>query len=182
MEAYSQSIVAVDEVFRRLAFGHDGGDTPNTSTAVACGLILNYLDRAIDDRVLPDILKAELLRGSAFDAKRYPQATYLHKYLLRHCRLTPGPLGRWGKGVVQRFKHFWKTRPWGRVVLVRSGFGGYGAQKAWGLIKTEIDSNRPVMATTTYQRLKSKGEPYYTVVVCGYRVTSSGKREILIHP
>jgi hypothetical protein len=181
MEVYSQSIVAVDEVFRRLAFGYNGGDTPYTSTAVAYGLILNYFDQTVDSRILPDILKAEVLQGSTFGAQRYPQAAYLHKYLLRHCRLSPGPLGRWGRGVVRRLKRFWRMKAWRTDVTVQGGFGGYGAQKAWKLIKGEIDSNRPVMITAFYKRLQDKGEFFRTMVACGYRVVSPGRYEILVH-
>jgi hypothetical protein len=181
MEVYSRSILAIDEVFRRLAFGYNGGDTPDTSTAVACGLILNYLDQTIDNRILPDIFKAEALRGSAFDARRYPQTTYFHRYLLRHCHLMPGPLGRWGRGVTRRFKRFWRRKIWHGGIIVHSVFGGYGTQKAWKLIKGEIDSNRPAMVTTTYKRLRDKGEFCRTMVACGYRVTSLGRREVLVH-
>jgi hypothetical protein len=182
MDVCVRSISAVDEVFRRLTFGYSGGDTPGTSTAVACGLILNYLDRTVDNRILPDIFKAEILRGSTFDAQRYPQTTYLHKYLLRHCRLIPRPIGLWGRGIVRRLKRFWRKKPWHLGVIVRSKFGGYGARKAWRLIKEEIDSGRPAMVTTTYARLKDREEPCYTMAVCGYRVMSSGRHEILVHP
>ncbi|MDR1185107.1 MAG: hypothetical protein LBK67_09990 [Coriobacteriales bacterium] len=181
MEVYSQSILAIDEVFRRLAFGYNGGDTPHTSTAVAYGLILNYFDQTVDNRVLPDILKAEALRGSVFDAQRYPQAAYLHKYLLRHGRLAPGPLGRWGKGVIRRLKRFWRMKVWHQGVTVHGRFGGYGAQKAWKLIKREIDSNRPAMVTAFYGQVQDKGELFRTMVACGYRIISPGRCEILVH-
>jgi hypothetical protein len=181
MEIYSQSILAIDEVFRRLAFGYSGEGTPHTSTAVAYGLILNYFDRTVDNRILPDILKAEVLRGSAFDALRYPQTAYLHKYLLHHCRLAPGPLGRWGRGVIRRFKRFWQMKAWHPGVTVQGRFGGYGARNAWKLIKREIDSNRPAMVTAFSERLQDKGEFCRTMVACGYRIISPGRYEILVH-
>jgi hypothetical protein len=181
MEAYSRSIVAIDEVFRRLAFGLNGGDTPNTSMAVACGLILNYLDRTIDDRILPDIFKAEELQGSTFNTLRYPRTAYFHKYLLRRCRFTTGSPGCWGKEVTRRFKRFWQANPWHPEVIVRSSFGGYGVRKAWELIKKEIDESRPAMITTTQKRLRGKEEFFHTMAVCGYRVTASGRQEILVH-
>jgi hypothetical protein len=181
MEGYSRSIRAVDEVFRRLAFGINGKGTPNTSTATAYGLILNYFDRVFGGSILPDILKAETLQGSLWDTKRYPQAALLHSYLLRRCRLEPGLLGLWGREVVRRIRRFWRVNPWRLKMIVRSSFGGYGAKKAWGLIKREVNSDRPVMISTTYRRAKSKGEFFPTMVVCGYRVTAFGQREVLVH-
>jgi hypothetical protein len=181
MEVYSQSILAIDEVFRRLAFGYSGGKTPHTSTAVAYGLILNYFDRTIDNRILPDIFKAEALRGSTFDALRYPQTGYLHRYLLHHGHLAPGPLGRWGRGVVRRFRRFWQRKAWHLGVTVQTRFGGYGARKAWKLIKREIDSNRPAMVTAFYGQVQDKGEFFRTMVACGYRIISPGRCEVLVH-
>jgi hypothetical protein len=181
MEPCSQNIPAIDKIFRRLAFGHNGGSTPDTSTAVACGLILNYLDRTVDDRILPDVLKAEELRGPVFDVLRYPRVAYLHKYLLRHCHLAPGPLGCWGEIVTRRFKQFWQTRSWHSGVMVRGSFGGYGARRAWELVKKEIDENRPAMISIATGRLKGKSEFCHTMVVCGYRVTAAGRYELLVH-
>jgi hypothetical protein len=184
-------------VFKRLSFGLDGGRTPGTSTAVAYGLILNYLDRSVDNRILPSILKAELLRGSSWDTRHYPQTALLHEHLLRRCHLGPGPLdrlparllsrllgrvpGRWGKGVVRRLKRFWKKDPWKSGVIVRSTFGGYGSAGVWELALKEIDANRPLMVTSTFERLRAKGEFCRTVAVCGYRLTAFGQHELLVH-
>lgn len=181
MRARSRSIEGVDEIFRRLSFGRNGGKTPNTSTAVAYGLILNYLDRSVDDRILPNVLKSEILQGSAWSTQRYPQTALLHDYLLRHCHLEPGPLGNWGKGLVRHLKRFWQADPWKMGVIVRSAFGGYGGWNSWKLIQQEIESNRPMMMATTDGRLRSKGEFCHTVVACGYRLTAFGQREILVH-
>jgi hypothetical protein len=182
VEDHSQSIRGIDKLFRRLSFGFSGGKTPDTSTAVAYGLILNYLDRTFDSNILPDILKAEPLQGSTWDQRRYPQTALLHNCLLRRCHLEPSPVGRWGKNVAERLKRFWRTDPWQLGVIVRGTFGGYGSGKAWELIKREVDLDLPVMVTTTYERLKDKKELYHTMVACGYRVDTQGRREILVHP
>jgi hypothetical protein len=149
--------------------------------AVAYGLILNYLDQTVNGRVLPDIFKAEILQGSTWDARRYPQTALLHNYLLHRGQLKPGLLGLWGKGVARRVTRFWRADPWKLGAIIRSAFGGYGAKKAWKLIKREINASRPIMITTTYRRLRSKGELFCTMVVCGYRVDPHGRREILVH-
>ncbi|MDR0346751.1 MAG: hypothetical protein LBH56_00020, partial [Coriobacteriales bacterium] len=178
---YSRSVRGLEELLKRLSFGMNGGRTPNTSTAVAYGLILNYFDRVSPKDILPGILKSEALRGSEWDAQRYPQTALLHGYLLNRARLKPSPLGRWGRNVVWRLQRFWRGNPWQTGVIVRNMFGGYGHRKAWRLIQEEIDANRPVMVTALYDRLKSRGELYHTMVVCGYRVDAQGRRDILVH-
>jgi hypothetical protein len=169
-------------VLRRLSFGLNGGATTGTSLAIAYGLILNYLDHSFNGRVLPSILKAESLRGSDWRAERYPQTILLHNYLLRRCRLKPNLWGLRGKEVIRRIRRFWRRDPWQTGVIVRCAFGGYGSEKAWKLIRREVRHNRPAMVTTNYPRLRGKGEFFPTLMVCGYRVTESGRREVLVHP
>jgi hypothetical protein len=181
MPLESGSIKALQNVFRRLSFGFNGDKTPNSSTAVACGLILNYLDRTVDSHILPPSLKAENLRGTRYDALQYMRTDWLHSYLLRSCRLAPGRFGRWGKSVVHRFAKYWEARPWTIGVVVRCRFGGYGVEKAWRLIKREVDSNRPAMATVRRCALAGGKLKWHTVVVCGYRKTMFGRREMLVH-
>jgi hypothetical protein len=181
LQACSQSIDAVDEVLRRLSFGLNGGETPRTSVAVAYGLTLNYLSQVIDSRVLPEIFRAEPLQGSFWDSQRYPQTGLLHTYLLTHFDLKPGPLGLWGAEVVRRLKHFWRANPWRLGVVVRSGFGGYGAETTWKLVKQSIDSGYPAMVTTPHQCPGAIDERPYTMLACGYRITAFGQREVLVH-
>jgi hypothetical protein len=150
--------------------------------AVAYGIILNYFDRTVNNRVLPDILKAENLRGSDWSAQRYPQTSLLHRHLISHCKLKSGLLGLWGTGPIRRIRRFWRKDPWRLGVIVRSAFGGYGAKKAWRLIKREIRANHPVMVTTSYRQQGGEPELFPTMVVCGYRVTEAGRREVLVHP
>jgi hypothetical protein len=169
-------------VLKRLSFGFNDKKAPGTSTAVAYGIILNYLACTVNSRILPDILKAESLRGSDWSSQRYPQTVLLHRYLVFRCRLRSRLLGLWGKKVVRRIRRFWRKDPWRLGVIVRSAFGGYGAKKAWLLIKKEVGANRPLLVTTNHQRLRCKGELFSTVVACGYRVTKSGQREVLVHP
>jgi hypothetical protein len=172
----------VDSILKRLSFGFNEKGALGTSMTVAYGLVLNYLARTVSSHILPDILKAENLRGSDWDAQRYPQTVLLHRYLISQCRLSSRLLGLWGKKAVRRIRRFWRKDPWQLGVAVRSAFGGYGAKKAWRVIKKEVRANRPLMVTTNYQRLRCKGELFSTMVACGYRVTKSGQREVLVHP
>jgi hypothetical protein len=181
LQPCSQSIRALDEVFRRLSFGLGDGKAASSSAVVAYGLILNYLDRIVDDRVLPDVFKAESLQGSTWDPLRYPQTALLHRYLSARLDLRPSLLGFLGKDVVQRLRRFWRTNPWRLGVVVRSGFGGYGAKKVWGSIKTAIDSSYPAMVATTRWQAGSAGTLPAAMVACGYRVTAFGQRELLVH-
>ena len=182
MASHSRSIVGVDELFRRIAFGRNGGKTPDSSIAVACGLILNYFDISVDPRVLPGVFKAELLQGSDWDELRYPRVALLHRYLLRNCHLESGTLWLRGKEVVKRFKQYWQSRPWVIGVIVRAAFGGYGAEKAWSLAQTEVDANRPLMVTMKQVTISGKKLKRHSLAVCGYRVGVLGRRELLVHP
>jgi hypothetical protein len=181
VEVKSQSITDLDDVLRRVSFGRNGGKTSGSSTAVAVGIILNYLDRTVDNRILPDNLKAEDLKGSEYNKVLYMRTSWLHHYLLKTCQLEPGRFGRWGKGVVDRFRRFWQLRPFTQGVIVRCRFGGYDDKNAWRLIKKEIDLSRPAMVTLRKSKLAGGKPCWHTVVVCGYRITPFGKRELLIH-
>jgi hypothetical protein len=194
MRGDSRSIRFTDEVFRRLSFGCDGSDgtggtgatgatggVPGNSTAVACGLILCYLDRMVDSRILPVALEAESLQGSSWSDASYPRAARLYAYLLRYGRLKAGIFGRWGRGVARRFRRFWRAKRWSREVIVRCRFGGYGAKKAWKLVTEEIDASHPAMVTVWSSALRGAPRGLHTVAVCGYHITPGGRRELLVH-
>jgi hypothetical protein len=181
VQAYSRSIRGLDEVFRRLSFGCNGGRHPNSSTAVCIGLILNYFDRTVDTRILPEALKAEELQGSIWEVRRYPHTTMLHDYLIRRCHLEPGTFGCWGKDAISKFKQHWQAKPWTPGVIVRGTFGGFGKDGAWTLIKQEIDASRPAMITVPRRAAKTLQGRWHSMVVCGYRITPFGHRELLVH-
>jgi hypothetical protein len=176
-----QSVTDLDDVLRRVSFGYNGGKTKGSSTAVAVGIILNYLDRTVDKRILPDNLKAEDLKGSQYNPIQYMRTDWLHHYLLKTCQMEPGRFGQWGKGMVHRFERFWQARPWTPGVIVRCRFGGYDTKNAWALLKKEIDASRPAMVTLRKSQLAGGKPIWHTVVVCGYRITTLRRREILVH-
>jgi hypothetical protein len=51
--ATANDLPYTSSIAQKISFGNNGGATPNSCTAVATGLILNYLDRTVDGNIVP---------------------------------------------------------------------------------------------------------------------------------
>jgi hypothetical protein len=171
----------VDDVFRRITFGNNANDESITSAFVALGLILNYLDRKNEKRVIPDILEAEILQGSDWSAARYPRTNQFQKELRRLFGSKPRQVDLWGKQFATKFNQGWSNLYWAKEIFVRCTYGGFGKDKVWELITGETAENRPVMVIMRQVSINSKSLRFYVMAACGYREGTKGKREIMVH-
>jgi hypothetical protein len=78
-----------------LSFANNGGSTSNTCSAVACGIALNYLDRTIDNNIVPNVMEATPLdvNNPDWDSILYPETEALHNYLVNDCGMGPVTYG-----------------------------------------------------------------------------------------
>ena len=78
----SNQLPYTKEVVQRLSFGDNSGAAADTCTAVASGLVLNYLRATVDKGIVPYDWSAEYLSGTRdWDGNRYKGTAALHSYL-----------------------------------------------------------------------------------------------------
>lgn len=157
---------------RRRAFGYNND---NTCSAVAVGIVLNYLTLQKGKAFVPVSWRAELRNNkNPFNAEAmpstFPKAHALHRYLVDNCKM--GAVS-WGDRIAIPFRTYVKNK-------VPSS---YNLRMSWTLsprastIMGQIDQNKPVLVTTTF----AGGEfAWHTMAAYGYRNTS-GHTELLIH-
>ncbi|HBT95898.1 MAG TPA: hypothetical protein DEB24_07390 [Coriobacteriia bacterium] len=181
MSSEHNSIKGLDDVFRRLSFGPNPEYDSVTSAFVSLGLILNYLDCKNDNRVIPDILGSEALRGSDWSAARYPRTNQFIKELRRLFGGNPKQFELWGKRFATKFNKGWLGLYWAKEVFVRSAYSGLGKEKVWELVTAEVAANRPVLVIMKTLVIGEQPHNNYAVTVCGYRLGSMGARELMVH-
>lgn len=150
---------------RRRAFGFNNNDT---CSAVAVGIVLNYLTLQKGKAFVPSSWRAELRNGeekgnnAAYMTYKYPKAHVLHRYLVKNCGMGAASCGY---RISIPFKNYVKNK-------VPSS---YNLRMSWTLsprastIMGQIDQNKPVLVTTTF----AGGEfAWHTMAAYGYRNTS----------
>lgn len=157
---------------RRRAFGLNNDDT---CSAVAVGIVLNYLTLQKGKAFVPSSWRAELrndedtINATSMPSK-YPKAHALHRYLVKNCGM--GAVS-WGDRIAIPFKTYVKNK-------VPSS---YNLRMSWTIsprastIMGQINQNKPVLVTTTFA---GGAFAWHTMAAYGYRNTS-GHTELLIH-
>ncbi len=182
MQPGHQSINGVDDVFRRISFGDNAKGESVASAYVALGLILNYLDLKNGNRLIPDILESEALQGSSWDKAKYPRTNQFYKMLQHIFGEKTKQADLWGTRFSDKFNKGWLSFYWVSKIFVRCSFSGLGKDKTWHMIVDEISSNRPVMVVMRKVDVNETQYNFYAMAVCGYRITSLGNRELMVHP
>jgi hypothetical protein len=79
----------------KISFGNNSGSTGSTCSAVACGIALNYLDKTLDNNIVPSTMEAEDLSSAnpGWDSSLYPHTVILHNYLVNDCGMGPVTYG-----------------------------------------------------------------------------------------
>jgi len=166
----------------KTSFGHNGGSTGSTCTAVACGLALNYLDRTVDDDIVSNDMEAEQMSTSSpnWNSSYYPHTNTLHNYLVDDCGM--GPL-TYADGALYGLNAYRLGNPLRAQTGIHAewDFSFSLLANNWSMMVEEIDHNRPAMLTTFVQFDLSANYNVHSMVVYGYRITSSGAAEILVH-
>jgi hypothetical protein len=173
-----------DSLARRFSFGNNAGTEINTCTAVATGLILNYLDRTVDGNIVSSAMDADFLSVNGdWDVNRYSKANALHQFLVYDCGMESGTflnldIGVWGPSVSGYFDNY-------RNSSSAIGATGISCESRivnpavpenslvyhMSRIASKIDKGIPAMMTTTLQGLAPEGYSQYgqhTMMICGY--------------
>lgn len=154
---------------QRRAFGRNND---NTCTAVACTLVLNYLDFLNDD-IVPNKYELELLvtdDGSKV-ATKHPKAHAFHRFLVDDCGMGAAS---YANAVIDGIDEYRESD---------NTIGGTEIEAEWTLnILTnfginEILADKPTMLTSTIAGEYS----WHTMAVYGFRRYSDNSLEWLVH-
>ena len=161
---------ASDYFLRRRAFGYNDD---NTCTAVATSLLLNYIGSEIDSTIVPPAAQFELLTAAATKSsdvkKLYPNAYALHRKLVNDCHLGAATFAG---DVISGVWYYCQTLPEETTLSIEY------LSVTQATIRSELDAGRPCMVTTT---AFAGSYSWHTMVVYGYRLTSDGTYEYLVH-
>lgn len=163
---------AYDDI-QRQAFGYNDD---NTCTAVACAIVLNYLDRHSNDDIVNSHVEAEnvLPASSAMEVKNNtPNAYGLHRFLVDNCGMG---IATWGDWVTVGIGKYRDKNPG----VIPTGLEVYYRENIvnnWAI--DDIDDGRPSMLTST---LLGGSYKWHTMPIYGYRQYSDGTLEYLVHP
>ena len=171
--SYQKIIPYATQRIQRKAFGYN---SDNTCTAIACTLILDYLDWKNSD-IVPTKFHLENLQydaspSSQADTERlYPKAHAFHRFLVTECGMGAATFGRGvASGLIDyrwSSKLIFDTKIASHYVLnINTNFG-----------INELDADRPIMITSTI----GGDYNFHTMAVYGYRWLSDGSLEWLVH-
>jgi len=149
-----------DDYIRRLAFGYNND---NSCTAVALGIVLNYLDRTVNGYFVSNDMESERLKTTELidlnKKKLYSKADRLHRYLVDTCNMV-GPC--YADAVIRGLHDYRKKSQEILNTEISVNWTMTGITK---YIENEIDLYKPSMITTTL----GNGElNLHTMVVYGY--------------
>ena len=176
------------DYIQRPSFGKNADSNANSCTAVACQVVLNYLDKRVNNSIVPAQWEAEQLTGDGW-IPAYQKSTAHLSYLLNDCQLAP--------------QYFFGETPGVYALAVANGISLYRAKAPgvqgtgisaayninplshWDFISADIDKGLPSMVTTppwaAPPSIPTSRYAAHTLAVAGYRVDSSGARELLVH-
>ncbi|MDR1183824.1 MAG: RICIN domain-containing protein [Coriobacteriales bacterium] len=185
--AVTNQLSYTDSLARRFSFGLNGGNTNDSCTAVATGLILNYLDRTVDRNIVSSDKDAEYLVTATWDVTKYPATEKLHNFLVFNCGMKSGTIqvididvpffgiGVWGPSVSGYFNNYRNSSS----AIASTGISctsaavnaSSPARSMMNRITLNIDKGIPVMMSTTLQGFISGTNSQYgqhTMMICGY--------------
>ncbi|MDR3316177.1 MAG: RICIN domain-containing protein [Coriobacteriales bacterium] len=152
----------LDEYVKKLSFGNntEGTDTEGTCTAVATAQALNYLDKVVDNNIVPAKYESEPLSSvSKFWIPNYARSSALHKYLISKGLGSPS----FGNAVTFAVYQY-RTTING---VSQTGISASSSDYEYPIIMRDIDKGLPSLITT---------DPFFdgkysahTMLVCGYR-------------
>jgi hypothetical protein len=156
---------------QRLAFGIN---SDGTCTAVACGIVLNYLDREVSTLIVPSDMESEVLKTAATDdLMDYPQAEALHQYLYHECGMNPVNLAWMVTDEIAKYRQYTAETENTEIAVSWCSFTDSS------YITSEIDQDIPSMVTTLIWGDTDTRK--HTMAVYGYRIYSDDSCEILVH-
>jgi hypothetical protein len=166
------------DYIQRLSFGNNGGSNGNTCTAVACQIVLNYLDKRVDNAIVPAQWEAERLSNDYWSQSSYPNTDAHHNYLIDYCNFAP-IVGVYGQAVTTGVMLYSHNNPGVQStgLSVQYDINPLGH---WGRISADIDRGLPSMITTP-PWAPDASYSAHSMAVAGYRVDSSGAREVQVH-
>ena len=160
------------DYIQRLSFGNN---TTGTCTAVATGQVLNYLDKTVDDNIVPVKFQSEPLGDTTvWSLTSYPGATAMHNYLTLACGMV---IASFMGDVVVGVEIYRDTQP--SVLLTGISVSYNLGPFVWGTVTSDIDKGLPSMVTTP--PWESGDYSTHTMAVTGYRINSDGSQEYQIH-
>ena len=167
---YSTIIPNADIRIQRRAFGLNNDDT---CSAVACTIVLNYLDYE-DGDIVPSEFHLEALASDDSPeniAEEYPSAHAFHRYLVEDCDMVPASFAGRIATSIDMYRDISETVSdtgiacdW--TVNIYTNFG-----------IDELNADRPAMLTSTIAGDYST----HTMPIYGYRRYSDGSLEWLVH-
>lgn len=163
-----KKVPVVDRI-QRMAFGNNND---NTCSAVACTLVLNYLDYS-NGNIVPSSYHLEALTAQdpSHVATLYPKANAFHRFLTNDCNMGAASYADGIKNGIDNYRQSSATIAqtgirceWTLNILTNFGID-------------ELNANRPAMLTSTIAGAYS----WHTMPIYGYRRYSDGGLEWLVH-
>ena len=167
-----EKIPDYEEDILKQAFGYNDD---NTCTAVACAIILNYLDRHSNDLIVNSNVEAESLTEKPVNASEtqelYPNAYGLHRFLVENCKMGAATHTAFVENGIDRYREYnpdvapseisvtWDANIW----------------NDWAI--EDIKNERPSMLTSTIAGDYS----FHTMVIYGYHRYTDGTLDYYVH-
>lgn len=158
---------------RQLAFGNNES---GTCTAVACGIVLNYLDRNVSQSFVPDNMESEELRNRALD--NTPNAQLLHTTLIDCGIDAPATPVSAYSGM---YNYIYNDAERAKTGLLIPFATFASSSDCFDFLKSEIDKGIPAVLSTTVAPDLPVSYALHSMAVYGYRVNSDGSQEIAVH-
>ena len=163
------------EYIQRKAFGKN---EDGTCSAVALGIALNYLDRQIDTRFVPEKYESENLKSNRVGVDTHPKAEMLHQHLYRDGGLGTFLVGEQVNNALYTYKSY------NGEVLNMELTTHWTSGDTTDKVRKEINNGKPAIISTPLSGATTvDGGNFnkHVAVAYGYRLNSLGVTEFLVH-
>jgi len=160
------------DYIQRVAFGCNND---NTCTAVACTIVLNYLDKS-NNNIVPSSFQLPYCNNGNTNTinnvtAHYSSAHNFHRYLVDNCGMGAAT---YASGVTTGIANY---RNQSVAVNSTNISASWAMPYSVSSVKQMINSSKPSMLTTTFAGDYS----WHTMVIYGYRTYNDGSTEYLVH-